>query len=111
MNVSNPFLHDNKIEAVGFTKEPASKIKASMIRECPVNLECIVRRIILLGSHRLYIGEILETHIDEKILYSSENINYLMARPFVYNTSKYWSMGKQIGTHGFFKNIFQPMQK
>lgn len=92
-----------KFEATGLTREPASKVKAPMIKECPINLECKVRRTLLLGSHRLYLGEVLETHVDQSILDSNGSIDYAKAQPFVYNTREYWSLGKKIGVHGFSK--------
>lgn len=90
-----------KFEATGLKRENATKVKAPMIKECPVNLECKVKRTILLGSHRLYLGEVLETHVDQSILDSKGTIDYAKAQPFVYNTREYWSLGRKIGVHGF----------
>ena len=92
-----------KFEATGLTREPASKVKAPMIKECPINLECKVRRTLLLGSHRLYLGEVLETHVDEGILDAKGGIDFGKAKPFVYNTREYWSLDRKVGVHGFSK--------
>lgn len=96
-----------KFETTGLTREHASKVKAPMIKECPVNLECKLRRTILLGSHRLYLGEVLETHIEESIIDSKGGIDYEKAQPFVYNAREYWSMGKNIGLYGFSKGMLR----
>ena len=92
-----------KFEATGLTREPAKRVKAPMIQECPVNLECRLKRTLVLGSHRLYLGEVLETHVDQSILDSAGSIDYLKAKPFVYNMREYWSLAEKIGVHGFSK--------
>ncbi len=96
-----------KFETTGLTREHASKVKAPMIKECPINLECRLRRTVLLGSHRLYLGQVLETHIEEDIIDVRGGIDYEKAQPFVYNTRQYWSLGKNIGLHGFSKGKFR----
>jgi flavin reductase (DIM6/NTAB) family NADH-FMN oxidoreductase RutF len=94
----------DKWAATGFTREPARRVRAPMIRECPVNLECIVKESVDLGSHRLYLGEVVDTHIDEGVLDEKRLIDYAKAAPIVYNAREYWSLGRQIGTYGFAKD-------
>lgn len=93
-----------KFESAGLTREKASQVKAPMIRECPVNLECRVKRKMVLGSHQLYLGEVLETHVDQDVLDSNGNMNYAKAQPFVYNAREYWSLGKRLEVHSFSKS-------
>ena len=54
----------DKFELCGFGRESASEVKAPLIDRCPVNIECVVRNKMSLGSHDLYIGEILAVHVD-----------------------------------------------
>ncbi|MHA1203571.1 MAG: flavin reductase family protein [Candidatus Heimdallarchaeaceae archaeon] len=48
-----------------FTREKPSKVNTPLIKECPVNIECTVKKIIELGSHHLFIAEIVAVHMDE----------------------------------------------
>ena len=99
-----------KFEATGLTREKASQVKAPLIKECPVNLECRVKQKLVLGSHQLYLGEVLETHVDQNVLNSDGNIDYAKAQPFVYNTREYWNLGKKMQVHGFSKTVKQETQ-
>ncbi len=59
--------HD-KFAEIGFTALPATQVAAPLIAECPVNIECVVRHQLALGTHDLYIAEIVATHYDEDVL-------------------------------------------
>ncbi len=58
----------NKFDEIGFTAVPASQVGAPLIAECPINLECVVRHQLALGTHELFIGEIVASHFDEEVL-------------------------------------------
>ncbi len=49
----------NKFQEMGLTPAPASKVKAPLIKESPVNIECIVKEIKELGSHHMFISEVV----------------------------------------------------
>jgi flavin reductase (DIM6/NTAB) family NADH-FMN oxidoreductase RutF len=85
------------------TVEKADVVKAPLIQECSVNIECILKKIISLGAHDLFIGEIVQVHVDQNILDPKGNINFTKADPFTYNQGEYWSLNKKIGTYGFSK--------
>jgi flavin reductase (DIM6/NTAB) family NADH-FMN oxidoreductase RutF len=80
---------------------PAKKVKASLIKECPVNLECVVREKLDLGSHRLFVGEVVEAHVDDSILDGKGNIDFSKAAPVLFNAGEYWGLGKKRGSYGF----------
>jgi flavin reductase (DIM6/NTAB) family NADH-FMN oxidoreductase RutF len=85
------------------TPEQADKVKAPLIRECPVNMECILKNTLSLGAHDLFIGEIVQVHIDQDILDEKGNVDFTKADPFTYNQGEYWSLHKKLGTYGFSK--------
>jgi len=93
----------DKFSETGLTPEPAEIVKPPLIKECPVNIECIVRKKIILGVHHLFIGEIMCVHVDQDILDQQGRINFKKASPFVYNQGEYWSLYSKIGTYGFSK--------
>lgn len=98
----------DKFSETGLTPQPAEKVKPPLIQECPVNIECIVRKKISLGSHQLFLGEVVLVHVDENILNEKGEINYSKAAPFVYNRREYWSLRSKIGTQGFSKQALKP---
>jgi flavin reductase (DIM6/NTAB) family NADH-FMN oxidoreductase RutF len=93
----------DKFSKAKLTTEPADKVKPPLIRECPVNMECILKDSIPLGTHDLFLGEIVQVHIDKDILDEKGNIDFKKAAPFTYNQSEYWSIHKKLGTYGYSK--------
>ncbi len=92
-----------KFSETKLTQQQAEKIKTPLIRECPVNLECKLKDVIPLGAHDLFLGEIVQVHIDEEVLDEKGNIDFKKADPFVFNQGEYWSIDKKLGTYGFSK--------
>ena len=66
----------DKFKELGFTKEKGFSVNAPLIKECPVNIECKVRKIIHLGTHDMFIGEVVSVDADEEVIYSDGEIDY-----------------------------------
>ena len=75
------------------TKEKANFIKCPMIKESPVSVECKVKEIREIGSHHMFIAEVLAINADEK--YINKN------GAFDISKWNYYSLGKKIGRFGF----------
>ena len=58
----------DKFARSGLQKLPASLVAAPLIAECPINLECQVRHVLPLGSHDLFVAEIVKTHAQHAVL-------------------------------------------
>lgn len=94
----------DKFQATGFTPVVASQVKTPLIKECPVNLECVVRHILPLGAHDLFVAEIVAGHADEEVLDEKGRVNPILAKPLAYNGhQKYWTIGEEVGTYGMSK--------
>ena len=91
----------DKFSETKFTPEKAQKVKVPMIQECPVNLECVLTDTIPLGAHDLFLGEVVQVHIDENVLDEKGKIDFSKVDPFVYNVGEYWDLNKKVGTYGF----------
>ena len=94
----------DKFELAGLTPETASKVRVPMIKESPINLECQTRSVIELGSHDIFIAEIVATHIEEDILDSDGRIDIRKLDPLAYCTKarQYWSgFSRMEGRYGF----------
>ncbi len=57
----------NKLKNAGFTAESSNKVAAPRIKECQINLECKLKKIIPTGDHDLFIGEVVEVLINNEI--------------------------------------------
>jgi len=91
----------DKFALTGLTPEPATQIQPPLIAECPVNIECKLTQTIPLGSHDLFIGEIVAVHVDEELLDEHGFIDYSKTTAVTYVGNEYWSLGKHLGASGF----------
>lgn len=91
----------DKFVALGLTPLKAQHVAAPLIAECPLNIECVVRHSILLGTHEMFVGEVLAVHADEAILDENNKIDFEKASPFCFNLGEYWSLKEKVGTYGF----------
>jgi len=66
----------DKFKENKLSRQTGSFLKTPMIKECPISIECSVKKIINLGSHDMFIGEVLAVHADESIIYSDGDIDY-----------------------------------
>jgi len=83
----------------------SGKGEAPLIEECDVQLECEVKEIVSLGSHDLFIGQVVALHVNEEVQKEKGRIDITKVVPMVYcpGANEYWSLGKYIGHYGFTK--------
>jgi flavin reductase (DIM6/NTAB) family NADH-FMN oxidoreductase RutF len=91
----------DKFEAFGLTPVPASRIRTPLISECPVNIECRLLEIQTIGDHDLFTGEAVIVHVDEDKIAEDGNPDVKALDSLVYMRGEYWTIGEQIGSHGF----------
>lgn len=96
-------LDMDKFTKYNLTELPSQKISSPGIKECPVNIECKLKKTIDLGAHHMFIGEVVSITADRKIIDKNGRIDFAKARPFVYNQGEYWNLGRKIGYYGFSK--------
>lgn len=93
----------DKFKALGLTPLKGAVVKAPAIAECPVNLECRVREVLHLGSHDLFVGEVVNIIADERALDGHGRLDLTRISPLAYGGGDYWSLGQRIGVYGFTK--------
>jgi flavin reductase (DIM6/NTAB) family NADH-FMN oxidoreductase RutF len=81
----------DKFRDAGLHAAAASIVKAPLISECPVNLECQVRQVVKLGSHDLFLAEIVAIHASEEVLDAYGRIDPAKAKPLGYISGEYWT--------------------
>jgi flavin reductase (DIM6/NTAB) family NADH-FMN oxidoreductase RutF len=91
----------DKFEAMKLTPENASKVDVPLIKECPVNLECVVKQVIELGSHDLFLAEVVATNVDEKLLDENGKLDLQKADLICYSHGEYYPIGKSLGFFGY----------
>ncbi|HYQ58551.1 MAG TPA: flavin reductase family protein [Draconibacterium sp.] len=91
----------NKWKEMNLTPAPAKMVKAPIIEESPVNIECRVKDIIELGSHHMFISEVLSVSVDDTYMNKDEAFSFSKANPLVYSHGHYFGMGKRIGKFGW----------
>jgi len=93
--------HD-KFKEMKLTPLPAKFIKSALIGESPVNLECRVKEIHKLGTHHMFIAEILAVHADPAFYDEKTGFfDLAAAEPLCYCHGHYFQLGKHIGKFGF----------
>lgn len=92
----------DKFAEARLTPLPGLKVRAPLVRECPINLECVVRQSLILGSHVLFLAEVVALHADEEVVEEGVVIVGRVA-PLVYDPfgGDYWSLKEVIAHHGF----------
>jgi flavin reductase (DIM6/NTAB) family NADH-FMN oxidoreductase RutF len=92
----------DKFKEMTLTPLPAKFVGAPLVAESPVNMECRVREVRELGSHHLFIAEILAVHADPTYFDARTGFfNLAVARPLCYCHGHYYEMGRHIGKFGF----------
>lgn len=97
----------DKFKETGLTPEKADKVNAPLIKESPINLECQIRKSLELGTHHMFVAEIVATHIEESMLDAKGRLDVQKINPLVYGTNarQYWSgLSKLHGYYGFTRN-------
>lgn len=91
----------NKIEKLGLTLEKCNNISAPMIKESPVSLECRVTEVKELGTHHMFIAEILSVNVDDKYLDETGRFDMEKCDLIAYSHGKYYTLGDNIGKFGY----------
>ena len=91
----------DKFKEMGLTPISASEVKAPMIKESPVNIECRVRQILPLGSHDMFLADVVAVHADEKYMDEKHKFHLEQAEPIIYSHGSYFGCGELLGTFGY----------
>lgn len=91
----------DKFAALGLTALPGKEVKAPLIAESPVNIECRVTETKELGSHVLFLAEVVAVHADEKYMDENHKFHLEAAEPIVYSHGAYLVCGEEVGRFGY----------
>ena len=91
----------DKFEKCKLTKAPATQVACPIIEECPINIECRVTEVISLGSHDMFMADIVAVNVDEEIVDKDGKMHLDKAGLTAYAHGEYFELGKKIGYFGF----------
>ena len=91
----------DKFTAEKLVTEPAEKIDCPMLAASPVNLECKVKEELALGSHTMFVGEVLAVHVEEKFLDEKGRFDFAACKPLAYCHGEYRAIGRKLGSFGY----------
>ena len=91
----------DKFKEMKLHKEKANFVKCPMIKESPVSVECKVKEIKELGSHHMFIAEVLAINSDDKYINDKGAFDISKCNLIAYSNGHYYQMGKKIGKFGF----------
>lgn len=90
----------NKFAHLGLTAVAADKVAAPMIEESPVSIECRVTQVIELGSHDMFMAEVVAIHVDENLIDKNGKLHLEWSKPIVYSHGEYYGIGEALGQFG-----------
>jgi flavin reductase (DIM6/NTAB) family NADH-FMN oxidoreductase RutF len=92
----------DKFTRTNLTPIPALKVRPPLVEECPINLECVVRQSLPLGSHDLFLAEVVVVHADAGVVEDGMIVLGRVA-PLVFDPfgGDYWSLKEVVAHHGF----------
>ncbi|CAM2077528.1 MAG: hypothetical protein NSGCLCUN01_01716 [uncultured Clostridium sp.] len=92
----------DKIKEMNFTMREGSNVNVSYIDECPVSIECKVKSIIPLGTHDLFIADVVGSHIDKELIDEKGKIHFEEADLITYCHGEYFKMDTEaLGKFGY----------
>ena len=92
----------DKFREMGLTALPAAEVAAPIVVESPVNIECRVKQVIPLGSHDLFLADVVHVQVDEALIDpATGKFRLELADPIVYSHGEYFALGEALGHFGW----------
>lgn len=91
----------NKWEVLRLTPIAGQVVKAPLIEESPVNIECRVTQVEKLGSHHMFMAEVVAVQVNDKYMDEKNSFHLSNANPIVYSHGEYYLLGEKLGKFGY----------
>ncbi|WP_300380764.1 flavin reductase family protein [Clostridium sp.] len=92
----------DKIKDMDFSMKEGNMVNVPYIDDCPITIECKVKQIVKLGSHDMFIADVLSSHINENLLDENGKIHFEKANLISYSHGEYFKLPENnIGYFGF----------
>jgi flavin reductase (DIM6/NTAB) family NADH-FMN oxidoreductase RutF len=91
----------DKFATQGLTPVPGSAVQTPIIAECPINIECQVSHTLSLGSHDLFVGQVVAVQFSQEVLDERGRVDSGKLKPILFTGDEYWGLGSLLGRYGF----------
>ncbi len=92
----------NKFKEMHLTPQQGQVVKAPLIAESPLNIECRVRDILPLGTHDMFLADVVAVDAEDNLIDKATGAFQLNhAQPIAFSHGKYYSLGEKLGSFGF----------
>ena len=92
----------DKFAHCGLTPEKSAVVAAPSIGEAPVSIECRARQIVPLGSHDMFVADVVNVAVDESLIDAETGkLDLQRAGLLCYSHGEYFRMGELVGTFGY----------
>lgn len=91
----------DKLEVCGLHTERASRVSVPLLSESPVSLECRVTDVVPLGSHDMFVADIVAVDVDEALIDGDGRLMLERAHLIAYAHGDYYALGRRLGDFGF----------
>ena len=101
----------DKFSHLHLTARKGEQINAPIIVESPVNLECRVKEILPLGSHHMFLAEVVSVSVSEQYFDANGKFHFNRSQPICYSHGAYYTLGESVGTFGYSVRKKTPIAK
>lgn len=91
----------DKFAKTGLTPAPSAEVSVPSVGECPISLECRITDRIPLGSHEMFLADILSVRVDESCIDKNGRLDIARAGLMAFAHGEYFALGKKLGKFGF----------
>ena len=91
----------DKFERCRLSKEPANEINCPILADAPVALECRVTDVISLGSHDMFLADIVAVDVEESLVGEDGKLHLERAGLIAYAHGDYYELGRRLGHFGY----------
>ncbi len=91
----------NKFKKCNLTPLTSQEVGCPGIEESPINIECKVTDIIELGSHDMFLADIVSVTVDDKYFDENDSFQFMDSKPICYSHGGYYTLGEFVGRFGY----------
>lgn len=91
----------DKYKEMNLTPQAANEVKCPIIAESPVNIECRLKEIVKLGSHDMFIADVVCVDVSKDLLDENGKFDMQKADMMAYCHGEYFSLGEKLGKFGY----------
>ena len=91
----------DKFQAMKLRRDKAAAVRAPLLSDAPVSIECRVSEVKHLGSHDLFLAKVVAVHADEAYMDERGRFDLKKASPLVYSHGEYFGLGRRLGSFGY----------